>query len=82
LFEASKTVTTYIGLQLPRRTVDALALQQQLLAQHEDLQARLQNLTQAAADDVDPNLWSLIFTIYFVVVHSLMFFNAPGTLKL
>ncbi|XP_073395446.1 uncharacterized protein [Physcomitrium patens] len=38
--------------QLPQRTVDALALRQQLLAQHEKLQARLEDLTQAAADDV------------------------------
>ncbi|KAG0559827.1 hypothetical protein KC19_10G132400 [Ceratodon purpureus] len=38
--------------QLPQRTVDALALRQQLLAQHEGLQARLQALTQEAADDV------------------------------
>jgi hypothetical protein len=38
--------------QLPERTADAIALQQQLLAQHELLQTRLQDLSQAAADDV------------------------------
>ncbi|CAK9193744.1 unnamed protein product [Sphagnum troendelagicum] len=38
--------------QLPERTADAMALRQQLLAQHELLQTRLQDLSQAAADDV------------------------------
>ncbi|KAL2651246.1 hypothetical protein R1flu_019374 [Riccia fluitans] len=38
--------------QLPQRTVDAIALRQKLLAQYEQLQARLQELTQATADEV------------------------------
>ncbi|KAL3700489.1 hypothetical protein R1sor_018511 [Riccia sorocarpa] len=38
--------------QLPQRTVDATALRQKLLAQYEQLQARLQELTQATADEV------------------------------
>lgn len=52
-------------MQLPQRTVDALALRQQLLAQHEALQARLQGLTQAAADDVRKCLLSYIIFYYF-----------------
>ncbi|BFI23432.1 hypothetical protein MPTK2_1g02030 [Marchantia polymorpha subsp. ruderalis] len=38
--------------QLPQRTVDAIALRQKLLAQYEQLQTRLQDLTQATADEV------------------------------
>jgi hypothetical protein len=56
-------------VQLPQRTVDALALRQQLLAQHEGLQARLQGLTQAAADDVrfSATSFSAIFlTLFFL----------------
>lgn len=38
--------------QLPQRTADAIALRQELLAQYEILQARLQELTQGAAEEV------------------------------
>ncbi|CAM6105024.1 unnamed protein product [Calypogeia fissa] len=38
--------------QLPQRTVDAIALRQRLLAQYEQLQARLQELTEAASNEV------------------------------
>lgn len=38
--------------QLPQRTADAIAVRQELLAQYEVLQARLQDLTQGAAEEV------------------------------
>lgn len=42
----------WFWFQLPQRTVDAIAIRQRLLAQYEQLQARLQELTEAASNEV------------------------------